>query len=329
MRKSTYLFTAILMILSIGIYYAGCSSDPVSTPSGGTTTSIKANGSIQQITRTNSTGTLVVVDQNGAPITGLTGSNVSAFMRWGAKAADSVSGAVTITSNTGSGKNIAGSVTMDYSGSMYQNQILCMQSGVKTYVGAMSSNDLTEIIKFDNRVLVAQNFTSDKTLLNRAVDSVYSLGGTTALYQSIYKGVQDVQGYNSSSYIKSVIAFTDGGENASTVTRAQMITEALTYAVPVFSIYLASDSNNSQARDMRNIADTTGGFFFWAKPDSTCNSSLSGVYNTIKGQIAGSYAMNITWPGGTLPPTGTLITITIYVTHSGMSSSFSKAFLIL
>ncbi|MFZ4592384.1 MAG: vWA domain-containing protein [Ignavibacteria bacterium] len=329
MRKSTYLFTAILMILSIGIYYAGCSNDPVSTPTGGGTTSIKANGTIQQITRTNSTGTLVVVDQNGSPITGLTGSNVTASMKWGAKSSDSVSGAVTVLSNSGSGKNVAGSVTMDYSGSMGTPQIVCMQSGVKTYVNAMGSNDLTEIIKFDNRVLVAQPFTSDKTLLNKAVDSVYSLGGTTALYQSIFKGIQDVQGYNSSTYIKSVIAFTDGGENASTVTRSQMITEALTKAIPVFSIYLALDSNNTQARDMRNIADTTGGFFFWAKPDSTCNSALSGVYNTIKGQIAGSYAMNITWPGGTLPPTGTLITITIYVTHSGMSSAFSKTFLIL
>ena len=125
------------------------------------------------------------------------------------------------------------------------------------------------------------------------------------------------------------IAFTGGGENASSVSRATMINTALSNAIPVYSIFLYSDTTNSLAKDMRNIADTTGGFFFWAKPDSTCSSSLAGVYNTIKGQISGSYTMNIVWPSSSLPVTGTVVRVTVYIDYNGMKTSFTKTYAIL
>lgn len=330
MKKYTNPVLVLLILLSFGTIYTSCNEDnnPTTTPTTGVT-SIQANGTIQQVTRTNSTGTLIVVDQNGAPVTGISNSNVKAYLRWPAKLADSVSGAVTVSSNTGSGKNVAAAVTMDYSGSMGSDQIQCMENGVKTYINAMGSNDQSEIIKFDDQVIVAQPFTNNKTLLINAVDSNFSLGGSTALYQSIYKGTTDVTPINATQFIKSVIAFTDGGENASSVTRSTMISTALSNAIPIYTIFLYSSTNNSLAWDMKNIADTTGGFFFWAKPDSTCTSSLTGVYNTIKGQISGSYSMDIVWPSGALPPTGTLVRVTIYVEYSGFKTSFTKTYNIL
>jgi hypothetical protein len=330
MKKYTNSLLVLLILLTLSTIYVSCNEDtnPTTTPTT-TVTSIQANGTVQQVSRTQTTGTLIVVDQNGAPISGLTNSNVKAYLRWPAKMADSVSGAVTVSSNTGSGKNVSGAVTMDYSGSMGSAQIQCMEDGVKTYINAMGSNDITEIIKFDDQVVVAQPFTSNKTLLINAVDSNFSLGGSTALYQSIYKGTTDVIPVSSSQYIRSVIAFTDGGENASSVSRATMISTALSNAIPIYSIFLYSDTSNSLAKDMRNIADTTGGFFFWAKPDATCSSSLSGVYNTIKGQISGSYTMDVVWPSGPLPPTGTLVRVTFYIEYSGLKTSFTKTYNIL
>lgn len=330
MKKYTNTVLVFFVLLSLGTIYFSCTEDNnPTTPPTGNVTSIQANGTVQQVSRTQTTGTLIVVDQNGAPISGISNSNVKAYLRWPAKMADSVSGAVTVSSNTGSGKNVAGAITMDYSGSMGSQQILCMENGVKTYINAMGSNDQSEIIKFDDQVIVAQTFTNNKTLLINAVDSNFSLGGSTALYQSIYKGTTDVSPLNSSQFIKSVIAFTDGGENASSVSRATMISTALSNAIPIYSIFLYSDTSNSLAKDMRNIADTTGGFFFWAKPDSTCSSSLSGVYNTIKGQISGSYTMDISWPSGSLPPTGTLVRVTIFIEYSGLKTSFTKTYNIL
>ncbi len=329
MKKYANSAIVLLIILSLSTVYTSCNEDNNPTTPPNNVTSIQANGTVQQISRTQTTGTLIVVDQNGAPVTGLSNSNVTAYLRWPAKMSDSVSGAVTVTSNSGSGKNVSGAVTMDYSGSMGSSQIQCMEDGVKTYINAMGSNDISEIIKFDDIVLVAQPFTSNKTLLINAVDSNFSLGGSTALYQSIYHATTDIVPISGSQYTKAVIAFTDGGENASSVSRETMISTALSNGIPVYSIFLYSDTTNSLGRDMRNIADTTGGFFFWAKPDSTCSSSLTGVYNTIKGQISGSYTMNVVWPSGSLPPTGTVVRVTFYIEYSGMKASFTKVYNIL
>ncbi|MGB9697202.1 MAG: vWA domain-containing protein [Ignavibacteria bacterium] len=334
MKKNLTLMMGMFFILSV--LYLGCNKDESNPVGGGPTiTSIKTNGSIVQVSRTQVTGTLFVTDQNNNPIQGITSSNVTAKLSWtilNHPQADSVFGTVTVTPNQGTGKNVAAAITMDYSGSMGPEQIQCMQNGVKTYISKMATNDQTEIIKFDDRVIVAQIFTNNKTLLTQVVDSNYSLGGTTALYQSIYQGLNDVKNFNpAADFIRCVVAFTDGGENASTINRNDMISYALTNGLPVYTVglyYSPSDTSSYAIWDLKNIADTTGGFFFGSLADSTCTSNLTNIYSKISGQIAGSYSLNIIWPGANLPPTGTTVKCTITTTYSGHTNSFVKSYTI-
>lgn len=334
MKKVLTLFIGFFFIISI--FYLGCNKDESNPVGGGPTiTSIKTNGSIVQISRTQVNGTLFVTDQNNNPITGITSSNVTAKLSWSIlnnPQTDSVFGTVTVTPNQGSGKNVAAAVTMDYSGSMGQEQIACMESGVKTYISKMATNDQTEIIKFDHRVIIAQIFTNNKALLNQAVDSNFSLGGSTALYQSIYQGLNDVKNFNPpADLIRCVVAFTDGGENSSTISRADMINFSLTNGLPIYTIglyYSPWDTSSSAIMDLKNIADTTGGFFFGSIADSTCTSNLTNIYSKISGQIAGSYTLSIIWPAANLPPTGTTVYCTITTTYSGHTSSFVKSYTI-
>ncbi len=312
------LFTFILII-------PGCKDDNPVTPS---ITAINANGSLTQIDRTHMQGTMFVTDQNNASISGLTNSNVTIVLNWVSDG--SVPGTINVTSGSTSGKKIAAATTMDYSGSMGSNQIVCMQNGVKAYIASMQSADITEIIKFDQSIIIAQTFTSDKNLLNRAVDSVYALGGSTALYQSIYTATNDASLQNSLQYIRCVIAFTDGGENASSISKSDMITNALTKGIPIYTIGLLdyiSGTTGAPGRDMKNIADTTGGFYFRIPPD-TC-SGLSNIYNTINGQLNGAYSLDVTWPSTGLPPAGTTVTAIVTITYSGLSASFQKVYIIL
>lgn len=331
------IFTSVIVILfATSMLYLGCNKDESNPVGGGPTiTSIKTNGSIVQISRTQVQGTLFVTDQNNNPITGITSSNVTAKLSWtvlNSPQADSVFGTVTVTPNQGSGKNVAAAVTMDYSGSMGSEQISCMENGVKTYISKMLTNDQTEIIKFDHRVIVAQTFTNNKVLLNAAVDSNYNLGGSTALYQSIWQGLNDVKNFNPAiDYIRCIIAFTDGGENASTIDRTTLLNYALTNGLPVYTVglyYSPYDTSSYAIWDLKNIADTTGGFFFGSLADSTCTSNLTNIYSKISGQIAGSYMLNIIWPSNNLPPTGTTVYCTITTTYSGHTSSFVKSYTI-
>ncbi|MBZ0203023.1 MAG: VWA domain-containing protein [Ignavibacteria bacterium] len=320
MRLLIFCLTLFTFIL----FFPGCSDDNPVTPS---VTAINANGSLTQIDRTHMQGTMFVTDQNNAPITGITNSNVSVVLNWVTDG--SVNGTVSVTSGSTSGKKIAAAITMDYSGSMGPDQIVCMENGVKTYINAMQSADISEIIKFDNAVIIAQPFTSDKSLLIRAVDSVFNLGNGTALYQSIYQATNDASGQNSAQYIRCVIAFTDGGENASSISRNDMITNALTLGIPIYTIGLLdfySGTTGDPGKDMKNIADTTGGFYFRIPPD-TC-SGLSDIYNTINGQLNGAYSLAVTWPSTGLPPSGTTVTAIVTVNYESLSASFQKVYVI-
>jgi hypothetical protein len=319
-------FSLILVVMFVYLYGCNKDSSPVSS-TGQTVTKINSNGSIVPTSHSSANGSMFVTDQDGNPINGLTASNVTAQLRWGTDSPNDsgVSGIITLTSNNTTGSNVAGAITMDYSGSMYQNQLDCMENGVMAYINAMKSADLTEIVKFASITNVVQGFTSDKNLLRNADTSYWNgTGGSTQLYQSIYQGTNDVK-LQPSTLVRTVVAFTDGGENYSTVTKAQMISNALSSGIPIYTVFLYSDTSNSYYIDMKNIADTTGGFNFWVKPDSCSN--LSQIYSKISGQLVGSYNLSINWQG-TLPATGTVVRATITTTYSGFSSSFTRSYII-
>jgi len=345
MKQYLLFLTLALLSLALILGSAGCSSsdDPTgsSEPS-----SITANGSLAPVSRSQAQGTLFVADQSGNPVTGLSASNITARMKWGTpKVAviDSLTGAVILQTLSQSGKNIAVAMTMDYSGSMFvgaldqttqkYRRILDMEGAVKTFVDAMGSSDRAEIIKFGSlsSIKVIQTFISDKALLRRAADSLSSDYGYTALYSSIVRGVLDASGQSSSSFARAVIAFTDGGENDSNVPRDSIFRASRRHAIPVYTIGLLDSmyhttppgGNSSAERDLVQIADSTGGFYFYA-PNA---AQLAQIYQRISGQLSNAYSITINWPGTGLPPSGTNVSVTITIVYGGMSSTFTRTYI--
>ncbi|MBC8484982.1 MAG: VWA domain-containing protein, partial [Bacteroidetes bacterium] len=316
----------VLLISIFGLLYflPGCSKDEeIIIPD---TDQIFANGSLTPTSRTQVQGNMFVTDENGNPIQGLDASNIVARLRWNAKDSppDSVTGFVTITQATQN--DIAAALTMDYSGSMGSLEIQCMEDGVTAYINSMSASDITEIIKFASTVQVMQAFTNNKTLLLQAVNTTPSVGTQTALYQSIYQGLLDANGISSSQYIRTVIAFTDGGENNSTVSLITTINQALNTGIPVFTVTLTDYPTGAAADTMRIIADTTGGFPFVVDPDSC--SQLNNIYQQINSQLNNAYSLTIDWPDTNppLPITGTPVTAVVYVTYEGLTAVFQRTY---
>lgn len=345
MKKFWSVFVLAVLAVGLLLTYTGCSTDDDSTGSGAATT-ISANGTLAPTSRTQAQGTLFVADQDGNPVTGLTAANVAAKMYWGTpKVAvlDSVTGAIILQTLSQSGKNIAVAMTMDYSGSMYvgpydsvakrRERIRDMESAVKTFVTAMGTQDRAEIIKFGSlsAINVVQTFTSDKALLTRAADTLSFDRGLTALYSSIVRGVNDASTQSSSSFARAVVAFTDGGENDSDVPRDSIFRASRRHAIPVYTVGLLDSiyhtvppgqQTYSPERDLVQIADSTGGFYFYA-PNA---AQLVQIYQRISGQLSNAYTITINWPGTGLPPAGTLVSVTITVSHSGMTSTFTRTY---
>jgi VWFA-related protein len=335
----------LLAILMIGLLatIGGCSKDD-DGPSGPGLSSISANGTLAPTSRTQAQGQLFVTDQEGNAITGLTSSNITARMRWGTAkvtVADSVTGAIILQTLSQAGKNIAVALTMDYSGSMYVGtydstakryaRIKDMETGVKAFVNAMGTQDRAEIIKFGSytAINVVQPFTSDKALLLKAADTLSYDRNFTALWSSIVRGLIDASAQSSSSYARAVIAFTDGGENDSTVPRDSIFRASRRNGIPVYTVGLLDSAYHStppgtysSEKDLVQIADSTGGFYFYA-PNA---AQLVQVYQRISGQLSNAYAITINWPGTGLPPAGTLVSVTITITYGGFTSTFTRTY---
>ena len=317
--RSLSLLLFIVIVMS-SYMLSGCNKDDEIIV--GPVSDIIVNGSLSPTSHNSAQGNLFVTDQDGNPLS-ITSSNVGAVMNWaGPDATGGTSnGTVTITSTVS--QDIAAGITMDYSGSMSQADITCMETGVIAYINAMGSTDITEILKFGSTVAIVQPFTSDKNALQTAVTNPSPVSGSTALYQSIYDATQSTA-LQSSNYLRAVIAFTDGGENNSTVTRSTMINEALNSGIPVFTVTLLN--SGSDPADMKNIADTTGGFAFEVDPND-CNN-ISNIYTQINNQFNNAYVISITWPNNEMPPAGTTVTVTGTVTTNNITKSFNKTFVL-
>jgi len=239
-----------------------------------------------------------------------------------------------------SGKKVAVAMTMDYSGSMFNGaydntaqqytRILDMQRGVKAFVTAMTAGDVAEVIKFGSDVDFVVPFTSSKTSLATAADSSCFSRGNTALYSSIYKGLQDASVQSASTYARAVVAFTDGGENNSTVYKSDIYSVAKRSGIPVYTVGLIDSAyhsvppglNSYEEQDLVEIADTTGGLYYYA-PNA---AQLSLVYQQISGTISNSVAVVVTWPSSGLPAAGTTVRLVMTVTYNGISTQIIKTF---
>lgn len=201
---------------------------------------------------------------------------------------------LTVETISSSSENLSVAITMDYSGSMSDSNITDMEESISSFISYMGSNDRGEIIKFSSHVDVMQNFTSDKALLDSAVYAYYGNSGSTALLDAIYQGLSDSQ--LETNILRLVIAFTDGQENASSHSQAEVLALANTEGIPIYTIGLG----NAEAWFLELLADSTSGRYYYA-PTS---SELLQIYQMISTQMNETYIM--TWPTNfTAPSKGT------------------------
>jgi len=215
------------------------------------------------------------------------------------------SGSIQVGTSNSTGQSISSSLVLDYSGSMLGSQKKDMEAAASTFVNNMHSTDCGEIIKFGTNVVVEQPYTSDKSALISAITGSTQAGGTTALWDAIYQGILDT---SAESGQRAVVAFTDGGENASSLIRSQsdLITQARNWNIPIYTIGFGYAD-----RGLPVIAAQTGGRYFLA-PTS---ADLAQIYNQIA-QLFNN-TMIISWPNYTYISGAELALTVTYICHNG------------
>ena len=166
---------------------------------------------------------------------------------------------------------LSSALVLDASGSMSGAANAELKNAAHAFIDLLDGVvDEASVVFFNNTVVVQQQMTALKPLLHGAVDALPASGGT-AVWDDIHVGVLEVitSGTNN---CKAVIVVTDGQDNASTHTPAEIISLAARNHVHVFAVGLGSNFDRTA---LEQIARQTGGRFADARACRTACLSRS------------------------------------------------------
>jgi VWFA-related protein len=179
---------------------------------------------------------------------------------------------------------IAVSLIMDNSSSMDGNELARAKASAAQFLEYVDfgGGDTVEIIEFNSYVNVRLPYNSSKELLTDAIETM-GCDGMTALYDALYYGL--VRAYTQPG-LKCVLAFTDGGENSSSRSIGDVIELANAAAIPIFTIGVGGSADEWA---MREIAEQTGGKYYFAPTASDLEEIYVSVYSEQKDQYSLQY----------------------------------------
>ena len=235
---------------------------------------------------------LSVTDQDGTPMEQFTLGNYEIEMTANANI-ELVSQnkiALSVFDQTNSDP-LAAATNLDYSSSMSSTDIINMEEALRTFIGLKVPSDQLSVIKFAGRAEEVQSFTTDTILLNDAIEKNANIGAGTAFYSACALGLDLTEPL--SNVLPLVIGFTDGGDNASSISLQGLVDKSKTLGIPVYTVGFGF----AQQSNLQYLADETGGRFYYAPS----GDEISELYRVINGQLRKLYILEwkIDYPIGT------------------------------
>ncbi|MBA3767167.1 MAG: VWA domain-containing protein [Acidobacteria bacterium] len=171
-------------------------------------------------------------------------------------------------------------IAIDNSGS-FRSVIQPVINAAKAIINQNKPGDETLLIRFidSEKVETVKDFTSDKEVLSKALDSLYIEGGQTALIDAVYLTAQRLSKYKKDDGVnrrRAIILMTDGEERGSYYKKDQLFELLRKENIQIFIVAIVnvlSDeggqirlSPREQATNFVNsLAKESGGFAFFPK----------------------------------------------------------------
>jgi Mg-chelatase subunit ChlD len=172
-------------------------------------------------------------------------------------------------------------LVLDRSGSMRGRAFVRLKAAAIQFVNSLNATDQAAIYSFSSTITRDQDWTSDKALLIKAINSLKT-GGRTSMYSAVHEAT-DYASTVTTGNPAQVITMTDGDDTASSISLKQLQAEVKTKQVPVYTIGLGKVNG----RILDNIATWTGAVYYYApNPDA-----LAEVYANISGVLSNQYVI--------------------------------------
>ena len=189
---------------------------------------------------------------------------------------------------------IALALLIDTSASMDERMSTAQEAAIG-FSQRLRPEDLAEIIDFDSRADVLQDFTNDVEKLEDAIRRT-SAGGSTSLYNALYVSLKDLTKAplrEADVRREAIIVLSDGEDTSSLVSFEEVLELAKRSETAIYSIGLKADDSRSRTgfREadfvLRQLAQETGGQAFF--PDRV--GKLDSIYQQISEELSSQYSI--------------------------------------
>lgn len=190
---------------------------------------------------------------------------------------------------------IALSLLVDTSASMEQRLTIAQDAAIG-FAKKLRPQDLAQVVDFDTRVEVLQDFTTDQAALEKAIRATQA-GGSTAMFNALYISLKELAKIKPRSEDdvrrRAVVVLSDGEDTSSLVTYDEVLDLAKRSATTIYAIGLQSrESGLSKGFKeaeyvLRQLAQETGGRAFFPQRAE----DLAGVYGVIADELASQYVI--------------------------------------
>jgi Ca-activated chloride channel family protein len=180
---------------------------------------------------------------------------------------------------------------IDTSASMTQ-KLPTARVAARRFIMTLRGEDLAEIVQFNDRTTILQEYTADQAQLAAAIDKTEA-GGPTALHNALYVALKDLARQKKAGELRrwAIVLLSDGEDTASLVTDEQVLALARQTEIHIYAVSLRSQRERnafSQAAYLlTSLADDTGGRVYF--PNSI--SELENVYDRIAEELRTQYSL--------------------------------------
>jgi Ca-activated chloride channel family protein len=184
---------------------------------------------------------------------------------------------------------------VDCSASM-DEKLKVAQDAAVGFVKTLTAQDLAQVVQFNDRRTVLQDFTADQRLLEEAIRRTEA-SGPTALHNALYVSLKELDKQKSGRQLRrrAVVLLSDGEDTASLVSDDQVMELARKTEIAIYSISLrpgrSQDRNRlafSQATHLlTTLSQETGGQVHF--PNSL--SELDTVYARVAEELRTQYTL--------------------------------------
>lgn len=179
---------------------------------------------------------------------------------------------------------------VDYSGSIPDGSLSTMSKGLSSLYKLLAAPFESEVVHFSDDVVVVQAYTSDGAALSAAAADQSTERGVTSLFDGLLAGVQDTAARTESRY-RFVLLVTDGGDNDSDATEADVLAAAQGAKVPILIVAVGFADLDL----IKRLATKTGGLYTYIPSFD----DLSGAYGDLSDLIANGTQVSLDASTGT------------------------------